>query len=130
MQPAFESAGSTESLPRKCDCFLPPRIFVVSLRLPQRHDKLSFHLLFFFSFFFIFVEESVSEVLEVYLSRSWYAVRTDPPRLLVRDRCVSDHVQSTSGELSISPARVESPASRLGAGVKTAWDLSKLKSRC
>ena len=35
-----------------------------------------------------------------------------PARLLVRDRCVSDHVQSTSGELSISPARVASIATR------------------
>ena len=58
------------------------------------------------------------------------AAQTDPPRLLVRDRCVSDHVQSTSGKLSISPARVASVAARLGAGVKTEWDLSKLKSRC
>ena len=33
-------------------------------------------------------------------------------RLLVRDRCVSDHVQSTSGELSISPARVACVAAR------------------
>ena len=35
----------------------------------------------FVFFFFLFVEESVGEVLEVCLSRSWYAVRTDPPRL-------------------------------------------------
>ena len=52
MQPAFDSTGFTESLPRKCDCFLPDRIFVVSLRLPQRHDKLSFPLLCFLFFFF------------------------------------------------------------------------------
>ena len=42
------------------------------------------------------------------------AAQTDPPRgrLLVRDRCVSDHVQSTSGKLSISPARVARVAAR------------------
>ena len=91
MQAAFDSTDFTESLPRKCDCFLPARIFVVSLRLPQRHDKLSFPLLCFL-FFFFFVEESVGEVLEVCLARSWSGVRTDPPRLLVCDRCVSDHM--------------------------------------
>ena len=54
--------------------------------------------------------------------------RPDPADCLhacSRDRCVSDHVQSTSGR------RRGSPASRLGARVKikTAWDLSKLKRR-
>ena len=36
----------------KRDCFLPARIFAVSLRLPQRHEKLSFPLLCFLFFFF------------------------------------------------------------------------------
>ena len=52
------------------------------------------------------------------LSRSWYEVRTDPPRLLVRDRWVSDHVQSLP--LNFRSRWRESLASRLGAGVKTA----------
>ena len=50
LQPAFDTAGFIESLPRKFDCFCPLDFFVVSLRLPQRHDKLSFpHFVSFYS---------------------------------------------------------------------------------
>ena len=32
------------------------------------------------------------------------AAQRDPPRLLVRDRCVSDHVQSNSGNITFDLA--------------------------
>ena len=97
-------ASRTEPLPRKCDCFLPARIFVVSLRLPQRHDKLSFPLLCFLFFFFSLKKASARFSKCASRDPGTRCGRTRPDCMFVRDRCVSDHVQSTSAELSIDLA--------------------------
>ena len=65
--------------------FCPLEFFVLSLRLPQRYDKISFALLFF-SFFFLLKEASAKFSKCASRAPAWYryAVRKDPPRLLQR----------------------------------------------
>ena len=147
---SFDFAGFTESLRQKFGRSLPARVFACCKRLSagvypvfptQRQNKLSF-LLLFFSFLSFFLKEASArfskrasrDSASMLYARTWTRVGLCPDSnhercTVTLRRCVSDHVQSTSGQRSIdlpAPAgTVELPHGR--ARVKA--DLSKLKSR-
>ena len=112
--------------------FCTLKFFVVSLRLPQRHDKLSFPLL---CFLFFFLLKKASARLSKCASRYRYAVRTDPPRrrlhACLRSMRVGSrakHFRSTFDLAATTCIRV-AQASRHRARVKTAaWGLLIFRS--